>query len=242
MCAATRHSPSALRPPPTPTLPSPPSLPLPPTLRLPLPLPLSLPPLRLRIMTFDRRLACERPTATKLPTQHHITSHLPTACLRGWPPARACQVDSFGAFTYPEGIAEGRLVQRQPPPGGVHPFSPLEWTGASLLVCSALHEDINAPPDVLAANERVTLSERLGRRRALFLAGMALDFCVLDSAITARDAGYAAVYIVLDVARPSHVAPIGFLTPPPDMLRKAHAAGVRFCNLADVFPPSTPLR
>jgi len=144
-------------------------------------------------------------------------------------------VDSFGSFPYPEHIAQGRLVQRQPA-GAPAPCSFLGWTGCSLLTCSALHEDINAPPDVMAADEKVGLADRLGSRRALYVTGLALDFCVIDTALTAREAGFDDVYIVLDAARPSHVLPIGFLTQPADLFAKARANGIRFCNVEDVFP------
>ena len=144
-------------------------------------------------------------------------------------------VDSFGAFPYPESLAEGRLVQRRPA-GHPGPCSFLSWTGACQLKCSSLDEDINAPPDVLAAEERVSLADRLGTRRALYILGLALDFCVMDSSLTAMEAGYTDVYIVIDCARPSHVPPIGFLTPPSDLFSKAHNAGVKFCRLADMFP------
>ena len=140
-------------------------------------------------------------------------------------------VDSFGAFPYPDGLAEGRLVHRQP-----EGCSFLSWTGAATLCCSALEEDINAPPDVMAAEERRSLGERLGPRRSVFICGLALDFCVIDSALTAKAAGYDDVYIILDVSRPSHVPPIGFLTPPADLYLKAVGGGVKFCWLADVFP------
>jgi len=142
-------------------------------------------------------------------------------------------VDSFGAFPYPDAMAEGRLVQRKPA-GPACSF--LSWTGACQLACSAISEDINAPPDVLAAEERVGLATRLGPRRALYIMGLALDFCVLDSALTAREAGYDPVYIVIDAARAANVPPIGFLTPPADLFKKAHAKGVRFCLVADMFP------
>ena len=97
-------------------------------------------------------------------------------------------VDSFGAFPYPERMADGRLVQRQPT--GRQPCSFLSWTGAAQLTCSALHEDINAPPDVMAAEERIGLAERLGRRRALYVTGLALDFCVLDVSASSRTSSF----------------------------------------------------
>ena len=48
----------------------------------------------------------------------------------------------------------------------------------------------------------LTLAERLGPVKVLFLAGLALDFCVLDSALTARAKGYQEVYIISASGRP----------------------------------------
>lgn len=62
------------------------------------------------------------------------------------------------------------------------------------------------------------------------------DFCVIDSALTARAAGFENVYIILDVSRAANVPPVGFLTPPADLLNKAHAGGVKFCKLQDMYP------
>ena len=54
-----------------------------------------------------------------------------------------------------------------------------------------VHVLAQAPPDVLAAESRVSLKERLGDVRALYILGLALDFCVLDSALTAKSSGCA---------------------------------------------------
>ena len=81
-------------------------------------------------------------------------------------------VDSFACFEYPGALAKGRLVQRpSPDPGAL-----LGWTGSLVMRSSALDEDINAPPDVLAhaAGGALTLAERLGPVKVLFLAGLAL--------------------------------------------------------------------
>ena len=58
----------------------------------------------------------------------------------------------------------------------------------------------------------------------------------LQTCLTAREAGYENVYIILDTARPSNVPPVGFLTPPGHLFSKAHDMGVKFCNIADMFP------
>ena len=44
----------------------------------------------------------------------------------------------------------------------------------------------------------------IGTRRRLYVIGLALDFCVLDTAITAKTAGFGEVWIVLDLARAAH--------------------------------------
>ena len=44
------------------------------------------------------------------------------------------------------------------------------------------------------------------------------------------------MYIILDAARASNVSPIGFLTPPADLVAKARGGGVKFCHLADMYP------
>ena len=56
---------------------------------------------------------------------------------------------------------------------------------------------------------RNPLREVIGTRRRLYVIGLALDFCVLDTAITAKTAGFGEVWIVLDLARAAHVG--GFL-------------------------------
>jgi len=170
------------------------------------------------------------PIASALTAAKRAAPNLVDVVFKGW----HAHVDSFGAFTYTEPMATGRLVQRQI--AECEPCSLLSWTGASCLTCSALAEDINAPPDVLAAESRVSLKQRLGDVRALYILGLALDFCVLDSALTAKASGYSDVYIIIDGARASHVPPIGFLTPPASLFTKAHQAGVRFCIMRDMWP------
>ena len=160
-------------------------------------------------------------------------------------------VDSFGAFPYETG-GPGRVFIRNPAlearrracPSGCHacPF-----TGCIVLKQSALHAakargvppDMNAPPDLLAMTNndgkersRRSLREALADKKRLFVCGLALDFCVLDTCINGVAAGFAEVYLVLDCARAAHLAGIGqhgtgFLTAPREVLNKLQSHGVR---------------
>ena len=151
-------------------------------------------------------------------------------------------IDSFGAFEYTEAEAEGRLVQRAGQPSLLSQGSSsiMAWTGGCLLHCSAMDEDINAQPDVLAAHSGLALHEYLlrknGARKTVFLAGLALDLSVCDSAIAARAAGFDDVWLVMDCCRPTHVMPVGFLTQPLELWERLRDAGIRVCRAADVCP------
>lgn len=60
---------------------------------------------------------------------------------------------------------------------------------------------------MLLHDERTSLKEWLGERRSLYLLGLALDFSVIDSAITAQEAGgHASVYVVSCTVAHTHVA------------------------------------
>ena len=96
---------------------------------------------------------------------------------------------------------------------------------------------MDAPPDALAAVEDgvgrglANLQTALKGKRRLFVCGLALDFCVLDTCINARDCGFDEVYMVYDAARAAHIHGVGqhgsgFLTDPIEVVRKLKAAGV----------------
>jgi len=167
-------------------------------------------------------------------------------------------VDSFGAFPYQTG-GPGRLTLRKSGsektaaecPMGCHSCP---WTGCIVVKQSALHAakkrgeapDMNAPPDMLAMTvhdgkdrQRRSLQQALKGSRRLFVCGLALDFCVLDTCLNAKAAGFAEVYVVLDCARAAHIAGIGphgtgFLTAPSEVLAKLKAAGVRIATSVSV--------
>eukprot|EP00760_Papus_ankaliazontas_P036120 PhM_4_TR8204/c0_g1_i2/m.2760/K08281/pncA; nicotinamidase/pyrazinamidase len=136
-------------------------------------------------------------------------------------------VDSYGAFPYPEDYANGRISGFS---GG--DTCCLAWTGAFDLMCSYQDFDINAPPDVMSVTERKSLQEiaRPGHGGRVIVCGLALDFCVLDTIVTAGAVGLETV-LVLDAARAAHIPGFGkfgtgFLTDPrwfAEQLRRAGA-------------------
>lgn len=85
--------------------------------------------------------------------------------------------------------------------------------------------------------------------RRLFIGGLAFDYCVVDSAVTAASSGlFEQVYIVYDASRAAHIPGVGtfgsgYLTDPAVILKKCSDAGVKFVTLATVMaaagPPST---
>ena len=169
-------------------------------------------------------------------------------------------IDSFGALPYDKFYSGGTdricraasLDPNEAPPGGFAP-SPMgcaaaPWTGSLVMKQSALQLsqqdmsgtaaiDVDAPPDALAAVEDgvgrglANLQTALKGKRRLFVCGLALDFCVLDTCINARDCGFDEVYMVYDAARAAHIHGVGqhgsgFLTDPIEVVRKLKAAGV----------------
>ena len=89
---------------------------------------------------------------------------------------------------------------------------------------------MNAPPDVLALAgdesgdggrpRALSRLHALRKKKRLFVCGLALDFCVLDTCLNARELGFEEVWIVLDAARAARIPGVGahgtgFLSSPP---------------------------
>ncbi|CAL1162269.1 unnamed protein product [Cladocopium goreaui] len=157
-------------------------------------------------------------------------------------------IDSFGAFPYFDG-GDGRLTKKGSSDNafGVNmgcakaPFTGSVILKQSLLATEEL--DINAPPDVLAIlNDGVdrklrTLHDVVKDKKRLFVCGLALDFCVLDSCLNAIGAGLSEVCMVLDAARAAHIPGVGtfgsgFLSDPTEVVGKMEAAGVKVIDSA----------
>lgn len=146
-------------------------------------------------------------------------------------------IDSFGAFKYAPEEAPSRLSNR-----GDAVSCSLSWTGAYRLKQSNIKDDVNAPPDVLSITRKETLVDLLERCSAsgegparIFVCGLALDFCVMDTARNAKGAGMAAVTVVEDAARAAHIPGFGthgtgFLTDPKECVAKYKEKGVSLCQ------------
>jgi len=153
------------------------------------------------------------------------------------------EVDSFGAIKYDEQYFKEKALGHGL---GTTPDTPLDscccaldWTGSFCLECSNLDEDLNAPPDVLSVFCRQTLAdvfEEAGVNR-VFVCGLAMDVCVLDSALNAATAGLApeGVYLIIDATRAVHLPGVGpfgsgFITDPKDIVKKTWYAGVKLVH------------
>eukprot|EP01061_Rhynchopus_euleeides_P029105 TRINITY_DN4756_c0_g1_i1.p1 TRINITY_DN4756_c0_g1~~TRINITY_DN4756_c0_g1_i1.p1 ORF type:complete len:510 (+),score=161.45 TRINITY_DN4756_c0_g1_i1:161-1690(+) len=162
-------------------------------------------------------------------------------------------VDSFGAFPYSQEHLKVRLQhrERQRECGGCL----IDWTGCRMLKCSCLEFggviDVDAPPDILASYSSVTLADYLGPSKGhAFVCGLALDFCVLDTALTATRTGiFKDVHIVLDASRAAYVPGVGrygsgFLSNPRDFMQKTTMKGVKLVPTIALThtPPAKELR
>lgn len=74
--------------------------------------------------------------------------------------------------------------------------------------CSNFEVDVNAPPDVMSVMRRKCLAEKLKEDEVqrVFLCGLALDFCMLDTALNAVGVGFVSVRLIMDACRAAHIA------------------------------------
>ena len=128
------------------------------------------------------------------------------------------------------------------------------WTGSVVLKQSGLLQggeviDMDAPPDTLALlHDSVkrggrSLQDSLKGRR-LFICGLPLDLCVLDTCLNARGAEFESVHVILDATRATHIHGIGsygtgFLTDPAQVLHKIRKCGAQIINFRALSWAST---
>eukprot|EP01001_Neometanema_parovale_P008428 NODE_4704_length_1028_cov_87.430939_g4500_i0.p1 GENE.NODE_4704_length_1028_cov_87.430939_g4500_i0~~NODE_4704_length_1028_cov_87.430939_g4500_i0.p1 ORF type:complete len:278 (+),score=61.74 NODE_4704_length_1028_cov_87.430939_g4500_i0:75-836(+) len=142
-------------------------------------------------------------------------------------------VDSFGGFPYKEDSIEGRLSCTE------SHHCAVDWTGAVAFKCSYLDKDLDAPPDVCSVEDRaqLRLQEVMPKNGRIFVCGLAFDFCVLDTALNARQF-FDEVYIIYDLARAAYIPGLGqfdnFLTDPKEFAAKLEKAGVFLVSAKDL--------
>jgi hypothetical protein len=122
-------------------------------------------------------------------------------------------------------------------------------------LCAAAEDDdfpldMDAPPDVFAAlndgtdRKASSLSAALKGKRRIFVCGLALDFCVMDTCLNAKHLGFEEVHLVLDAARAAHIPGIGqfegFLSDPAEVHQKLTDAGIKLSSVETVTG-ETPL-
>lgn len=156
-------------------------------------------------------------------------------------------IDSPGGFEYVEeggGPAPHPTQRESSETIGGCPLS--AWTGASLLKCSNLDTDVNAPPDILASHRRISLPSLLNQKsvKRLFICGLRLDYSVLETAVNAASAGFSDVSMILDATRAAHLSGVGqfgsgFIQDPSHLTAKLSEGGVKLVPSAAVLPNLT---
>jgi len=169
-------------------------------------------------------------------------------------------VDSFGGLPYYDG-GEGRIATQKPGReqhglGCMMGCSKAPWTGSLLMkqsaILSALEDtsgstpiDMDCPPDALACvcddgHDRGlnSLHDALKTAKRVFVCGLALDFCVLDTCLNASSLRFKNVAMVFDAARAAYIPGVGafgpnggFLSDPEEVKRKLTDAGVSLCSV-----------
>jgi len=152
-------------------------------------------------------------------------------------------VDSFGGFRYPDAPTTWSRLSNNQESDRLFGCSLDTWTGSVVLKCSNRAEDVNAPPDVLAIYDRVSLGDHLKGRgvKRIFVCGLALDYCVLDTALNGADLGlFEQVSVVMDASRAAHIPGLGgfgsgFLSSPAVLKEKMASKAVKVVPAAAVL-------
>jgi nicotinamidase-related amidase len=140
-------------------------------------------------------------------------------------------VESFGGFPYSTKTDDWKTRLSYLKEEDVH------WTGAYKLRASNSANDANAPPDVMSILDKIPMADLLPKGGRVFCCGLALDYCVIDTAanycqttVAASEAAAAGnndsnCFIIQDLTRAARVPGLGtfgsgFLTDPRVMLGK----------------------
>ena len=151
-------------------------------------------------------------------------------------------IDSFGAFEYTESNSDGRLTTRTEPTAECH--CSLNWTGGFVLYSSMQCFDANAPPDVMSVLSKKALADVVPKGGRMFVCGLAMDFCVIDSAVNFVTSASSATdakgtYIVYGLTRAAHIPGVGghgtgFLTDPKELIGKMKDNGIALVDFEGV--------
>lgn len=153
------------------------------------------------------------------------------------------EVDSFGAMKYDEAYYKEHVGHCQwqcqsTNKDQVSCAGP--WTGGFCFKCANLQNDIDAPPDVMAVmyKDRRPLEKVIGKGGRMLVVGLALDYCVLDSAVNGAKIGYKA-FIAAEAARAANIPGLGtfgsgFLTDPKFFTDKLKTNNITLVHVSDI--------
>jgi len=155
-------------------------------------------------------------------------------------------VDSFGGAMYNPDSDKGRFPAVYGKPVGCQMSV---WTGSFILKSSNMTawngpitpSNVDAPPDILAVQHKKALHDFVSEQGCtrVFVCGVALDICVVDTCLNMLQQGFDQVAMVIDAARPAHNYAFGtfgsgFLndpTPVATWIREAEVPLVLTCGI-----------
>jgi len=159
-------------------------------------------------------------------------------------------VDSFGGLMYAPESRNGRFCAAY----GKSPCQLSAWSGAFILKASNMRpwngtlepSNVNAPPDVMAVQTKQPLHEFLRARgcKRVFVCGLVLDCCVVDTCLNSKAQGFSEVYMVYDSTRPAHVPGFGsfgsgFLFDPQPVREWISQGGISLVPTCQLLPSET---
>jgi nicotinamidase-related amidase len=106
--------------------------------------------------------------------------------------------------------------------------------------------NINAPPDIVFTRSKKQMEESrlenmkfIKKSKHIFIVGVALDFCVIDTAINLTQKIGKKVYIILDMCRPAFIHGDGYLTPPLQLVQMLKKYNIKIIKMSNIkkLPP-----